>query len=397
MTNIINSDVIVIGAGAAGLFAASTSGARGRNTIVLDHAKKPGKKILISGGGRCNFTNYYVEPERYICKNPHFCKSALSQYTQWDFIALVDQYKISYHEKTLGQLFCDNSAKEIVSMLVSECEKNSVNFSYQTEILNIEKLDTGRFLVETNKANYQCDSLVIATGGLSMPKLGATPFAYKLAEQFGLAVLPTRAGLVPFTLQPELKDSLATVSGVSMPVSITANNVSFSEDMLITHRGLSGPSILQISSYWNSGDTISINLYPNGNFENLLNDAIESQPNLSLKNFLSTIFAKRFAEKFIDVNNFENLPIKQLNHQLKSLLVKSINSWEVKPSGTEGYRTAEVTLGGIDTDQLSSKTMEVKSVKGLYFIGESVDVTGWLGGYNFQWAWSSGWVAGRNA
>lgn len=390
-------DVIVIGAGAAGLMAASKSGERGRKTVVLDHAKQPGKKILISGGGRSNFTNYYIESEKFLCQNPHFCKSALSQYTQWDFISLVDQYKISYHEKSLGQLFCDDSAKDIVSMLVSECDKNSVEFSFQTEILNIETLECGQFLVKTNKSDYQCESLVIATGGLSMPKLGATPFAFKVAEQFGLKVLPTRAGLVPFTLQPELKESLAEVSGVSMPVSITANNVTFSEDMLITHRGLSGPSVLQISSYWDSGDTISINLFPNGNFEDLLKKTISTQPNITLKNFLSTIFAKRFAEKFIDFNSFENVPIKQLDHSQQNILIQSITNWQVNPAGTEGYRTAEVTLGGVDTDQISSKTMEVKSVKGLYFIGEALDVTGWLGGYNFQWAWSSGWVAGSNA
>jgi predicted Rossmann fold flavoprotein len=390
-------DVIVIGAGAAGLMAASKSGERGRKTVVLDHAKQPGKKILISGGGRSNFTNYYIESEKFLCKNPHFCKSALSQYTQWDFISLVDQYKISYHEKTLGQLFCDDSAKEIVSMLVSECNNNSVEFSFQTEILNIEKLACGQFLVKTNKSDYECESLVIATGGLSMPKLGATPFAYKIAEQFGLKVLPTRAGLVPFTLQPELKDSLAEVSGVSMPVSITANNVTFSEDMLITHRGLSGPSVLQISSYWDSGDTISIDLYPNGDFEVLLKEAIEAQPNLSLKNFLSTKFAKRFVEKFVDLNHLDNVPIKQLDHKKQSSLIENIHNWILKPAGTEGYRTAEVTLGGVDTDHVSSKTMEVKSVDGLYFIGEALDVTGWLGGYNFQWAWSSGWVAGNNA
>lgn len=390
-------DVVVIGAGAAGLFCASNSGARGRKTVVLDHAKKPGKKILISGGGRCNFTNYYIEPEKYLCKNPHFCKSALSQYTQWDFISLMDKYNISYHEKTIGQLFCDDSAKEVVSMLVNECEENAVDFSYQTEILNIEKLESGQFLIKTNKSDYECESLVIATGGLSMPKLGATPFAFKLAEQFGLNVLPTKAGLVPFTLQPELKDSLAEVSGVSMPVSITANNVTFSEDMLITHRGLSGPSVLQISSYWDSGDTISIDLYPNGDFESLLKETIEAQPNLSLKNFLSTIFAKRFAEKFIDLIHLDNTPIKQLDHKKQSNLIDSIHNWILKPSGTEGYRTAEVTLGGVDTDHISSKTMEVKGVDGLYFIGEALDVTGWLGGYNFQWAWSSGWVAGNNA
>lgn len=389
-------DAIVIGAGAAGLFCASSAAERGKTVLVLDHAKRPGKKILISGGGRCNFTNYYIEPEKYLCKNPHFCKSALSQFTQWDFISLVEKHAIKYHEKTLGQLFCNDSAKEIVSMLMSECENKSVQFKFQTEIIEVKKTDNNGFLVRTNNGDYQCESLVIATGGLSMPKLGATPFAYKVAEQFGLTVLPTRAGLVPFTLQPELKEKLADVSGISMPVSITANNVSFSEDILITHRGLSGPAVLQASSYWNSGDEISIDLFPNGSFEDALKEAIEKQPNLTLKNFLSGGFAKRFVEKFLELNCLENVPLKQLDHRKQSQLVHIIHNWRIKPSGTEGYRTAEVTLGGVDTDYFSSKTMECKSVKGLYIIGEALDVTGWLGGYNFQWAWSSGWVAGQN-
>lgn len=397
MANLLQTDVLIIGAGAAGLHSAATSAARGRKTLVLDHAKRPGKKILISGGGRCNFTNYYIEPEKYLCQNPHFCKSALSQYTQWDFIALVEQYKIAYHEKTLGQLFCDETAKDIVAMLMSECEKHQVDFGFSCDVLSVEKVATGGFIVNTNNGNYQCESLIIATGGLSMPKLGATPFAYKIAEQFDLSILPTSAGLVPFTLPPELKEPLAEVSGVSMPVNITVNNTSFSEDMLITHRGLSGPAVLQISSYWMPGDTVEINLLPTQSFQELLGEAITSQPNVTLKNLLSTLFAKRFVEKFITLIGLDNVPIKQLNHRQQADLVNAIHQWEVKPSGTEGYRTAEVTLGGIDTDQLSSKTMEVKSVKGLYFIGESVDVTGWLGGYNFQWAWSSGWVAGTNA
>ena len=387
-------DVIIIGAGAAGLMCAATAAGRGKKVLVLEHAKRPGKKILISGGGRCNFTNYYIEPEKYLCTNPHFVKSALSQYTQWDFIALVDKYSISYHEKTLGQLFCDDNAKDIVNLLMSECEQVNVSFKFEAEVISTEQADG--YVVTTNKGTFSADSLVIATGGLSMPKLGATPFAYKLAEQFGLKVLPTRAGLVPFTLPPELKTHLADVSGVSMPVSISANNTSFSEDMLITHRGLSGPAVLQISSYWQAGDNIHIDLLPSQNFADLLTQTIENQPNLSLKNLLATLFAKRFAEKFIDLIQFNNVPIKQLNHKQQQTLAEHIHHWTLKPSGTEGYRTAEVTLGGIDTDQLSSKTMEVKSVKGLYIIGEAMDVTGWLGGYNFQWAWSSGWVAGQS-
>ena len=389
--------MIVIGAGAAGLFCASTAGGRNRNTLLIDHAKRPGKKILISGGGRSNFTNYYIEPEKYLCQNPHFCKSALSQYTQWDFIALVERYNIKYHEKSLGQLFCDDSAKDLVAMLVAECEKNKVSFSYQTEIINISKAPQGGYSVTTNDNSYICESLVIATGGLSMPKLGATPFAYKIAEQFGLEILPTRAGLVPFTLPPSLKTPLAEVSGVSIPVEVSSTNKSFVEDMLITHRGLSGPSILQISSYWQPGEEVSINLYPHANFGQFLEESLASQANVSLKNLLATKFAKRFAETFIDLHKFDNVPIKQLNHKERARLVDLIHNWRIRPDGTEGYRTAEVTLGGVNTNHLSSKTMQVTTQPGLFFIGEAVDVTGWLGGYNFQWAWSSGYVAGVNA
>lgn len=387
-------DLIIIGAGAAGLQCAAVAGARGKRVLLIDHAKRPGKKILISGGGRCNFTNYYIEPEKYICKNPHFCKSALSQYTQWDFIALVEKYKIAYHEKTLGQLFCDDSAKEIVAMLVSECEANKVKFSFETEVHSLGKHENDDFIVNTTKGEFTSASLVIASGGLSMPKLGATPFAYKVAEQFNLEVLPTRAGLVPFTLPPELKDPLSLISGVSCPVSISTPQNAFKEDMLITHRGLSGPAILQISSYWEPGQSLSIDLFPNGNFEEVLNTAIRQQANVQLKNFLAGYFSKRFVETFLSLIQLDNVLLKQLIHKQREHLVNSIHSWKIKPSGTEGYRTAEVTLGGINTDQLSSKTMEVKTCPGLYFIGESVDVTGWLGGYNFQWAWSSGYCAG---
>ena len=393
---LLKFDVIVIGAGAAGLLCASTAASRGRKTLLIDHAKRPGKKILISGGGRCNFTNYYIEPEKYLCENPHFCKSALNQYTQWDFIALVERYKIKYHEKSLGQLFCDDSAKEIVAMLVAECETHKVKFAYQTDIQGVSHLENGEYSVSTIMQDYQCESLVIASGGLSMPKLGATPFAYKVAEQFGLKVLPTSAGLVPFTLPPELKTPLSAISGVSLAVEVSTSKKLFAEDMLITHRGLSGPSILQISSYWQPGEAVAINLYPQGDFAEVLEDALINQPNVTLKNLLSTIFAKRFSETFIDLNKFANSPIKQLVHTERSRLVELVHSWKIRPDGTEGYRTAEVTLGGLDTDHLSSKTMEVKSQPGLFFIGEAVDVTGWLGGYNFQWAWSSGFVAGSN-
>ncbi|QPG05783.1 NAD(P)/FAD-dependent oxidoreductase [Salinimonas marina] len=388
-------DVIVIGAGAAGLFCAAQAGQRGRNVEVLDHAKKVGRKILMSGGGRCNFTNMYTGPENFLSANPHYCKSALNQYTQWDFIGLVNDYNIAYHEKTLGQLFCDDSASQIVDLLLNECRKANATVTTRCEILQIEKHEEG-FYLNTSLGEYQCESLVIATGGLSMPKLGATPFGYKVAEQFGLNVLPTRAGLVPFTLPPELKEPLAAISGISQPVRTACNNTDFLEDLLITHRGLSGPAVLQISSYWEGGE-VSIDLSPQEDIHERLNTAKENQPNITLKTFLGTCFAKRLAETLIDVMAMPNVPLKQLNQKQLTDIARQLHHWQVKPSGTEGYRTAEVTLGGVNTDGLSSKTMEAKQVPGLFFIGEVVDVTGWLGGYNFQWAWSSGWVAGQHA
>ena len=389
----IQRDVIVIGAGAAGLFCAAQAGQRGRSVEVLDHAKKVGRKILMSGGGRCNFTNMYAAPENFLSENPHFCKSALSRYTQWDFIGLVNDYKIPYHEKTLGQLFCDDSASDIVSLLMSECKKGGVTVTTRCEITGVVKVDDG-YVVSTSLGQYQCESLVIATGGLSMPKLGATPFGYKVAEQFGLPVLPTRAGLVPFTLPPELKTPLAEISGVSQKVRAACGSTSFLEDMLITHRGLSGPAILQISSFW-EGQDVELDLSPEEDLRADILQARQSQPNQTLKTYLATRFARRLAETLIDVLSFDNVPLKQLNeHQLLSV-ADTLHTWKVRPSGTEGYRTAEVTLGGVDTNALSSKTMEARDVKGLYFIGEVVDVTGWLGGYNFQWAWSSAWVAAQ--
>lgn len=387
---------MIIGAGAAGLLCAANAGALGKRILLVDHAKRPGKKILISGGGRCNFTNYYIEPEKYLSKNPHFCKSALSQYTQWDFIALVEKHRIKYHEKTLGQLFCDNSAKDIVNMLVKECDEAKVDIRYQAEVSNLQQREQGGFSLAINSEKMICNSLVIASGGLSMPKLGATPFAYKIAEQFNLSVLPTRAGLVPFTLHTDLKEALEEISGVSLPVTVGNQRISFHEDMLFTHRGLSGPSILQISSYWQPGESISIDLYPNADFSEFLQKSIQNQPNQSLKNTLARIFAKRFADKFLDLQQIKDKPIKQLNHTEQKQLTELMHNWEIKPNGTEGYRTAEVTLGGLDTDQLSSKTMQVNTIPGLFFIGEAVDVTGWLGGYNFQWAWSSGYVAAQH-
>jgi len=390
-------DVVVVGAGAAGLMCASTAAKRGRSVLVLDHAKKPGRKILISGGGRCNFTNYEVTANEYLCSNPHFVKSALSQYTNWDFISLVSQYNIEFEEREHGQLFCFDSAKDIVSMLLSECEGKLVNFLYQQDVQHIEKHEQG-FSLKSNGVEITAESLVIATGGLSMPKLGATPFAYKVAEQFGLNILPTSAGLVPYTLHKEDKETLSSLSGIAVPSTITTeNNVTFKEALLFTHRGLSGPAVLQTSSYWSPGEKITINLIPNDDIEALLSNTLEKHPNQSLKITLATILPKRLVETLIDTDVLINKPLKQFNSKELSDTVHQLENWIIKPNGTEGYRTAEVTLGGIDTNHLSSKTMETKDVSGLYFVGECMDVSGWLGGYNFQWAWSSGYVAGMNA
>lgn len=390
----IKRDVIVLGAGAAGLFCAAQAGKRGRSVEVLDHAKKVGRKILMSGGGRCNFTNMYAAAENYICANPHFCKSALSRYSQWDFIALVAEYGIAYHEKTLGQLFCDNSAKDIVQMLLAECDKANARITTQCEILSINKIPAG-FELETSKGPYQCGSLVVATGGLSMPKLDATPFGYKLAQQFGLKVLPTHAGLVPFTLQDKDKQVLAALSGISLDAKASCNNSSFNENILFTHRGLSGPAVLQISSYWQAGQTVEFDLYPHADLHQQLQQHQQKSPDALLSTALSQHFPKRLVQTLLDYFQLDNKPLKQFQGKQLAQVAEAFHHWQIKPNGTEGYRTAEVTLGGVDTDYLSSKTMQAKDVEGLYFIGEVVDVTGWLGGYNFQWAWSSGWVAGQ--
>ena len=390
----IQKDVIVIGAGAAGLFCAAQAGKRGRAVAVLDHGKKVGRKILMSGGGRCNFTNMYAEPANFLSANPHFCKSALSRYTQWDFISLVSEYGIPYHEKTLGQLFCDNSASDIVDMLVRECDKAGAEIVTRCDILSVEKTGTG-YALSTSLGDYVCESLVIATGGLSMPKIGATPFGYKIAEQFGLKVLPTRAGLVPFTLHDKDKQALEALSGIAVDTSASCNDTSFREAMLFTHRGLSGPSMLQISSYWHPGDTLHIDLQPAMSAAEYLTAAQQDTPDAQLSTVLSKFYPKRLAQTFIDTLQWPNEPVKRLTHSQIAEIDNTLSDWQVTPNGTEGYRTAEVTLGGVDTDELSSKTMMSKKVEGLFFIGEVVDVTGWLGGYNFQWAWSSAWAAGQ--
>ncbi|WP_343858927.1 NAD(P)/FAD-dependent oxidoreductase [Aliiglaciecola litoralis] len=392
----INKDVIVVGAGAAGLFCAAEAAKRGRSVTVLDHAKRIGGKILMSGGGRCNFTNMYASAENFLSDNPHFCKSALSRYTQWDFVGLVSEYGIAYHEKTLGQLFCDNSAKDILNMLLKECDKAGATITTQCEITAITKRDDG-FELETSKGSYQCESLVIATGGLSMPKLGASPFGYKVAEQFGLSVKPTRAGLVPFTLHEQDKSVLADLSGISLDARASCNDTNFNENILFTHRGLSGPAVLQISSFWHPGQAVEFDLFPHGDLHQELTSAQVQSPDSQLATVLAKHYPKRYVQTALPYLGLENKPLKQYQGKQLQQVADAFHQWQLKPNGTEGYRTAEVTLGGVDTNQLSSKTMMAKDVEGLYFIGEVVDVTGWLGGYNFQWAWSSGWVAGQEA
>jgi len=395
-------DGVIIGAGAAGLFCAAQAGQMGLRVLLIDNGKKPGRKILMSGGGRCNFTNLYVEPAAYLSANPHFCKSALARYTQWDFIDLVNKHNIAWHEKTLGQLFCDDSAQQIVDMLVAECEKGNVTMRLRSEVLSIDRDEAG-YLLTLNGDSVRTPKLVIASGGLSMPGLGATPFGYKVAEQFGLKVLPTRAGLVPFTLHKPLLDALQVLSGVSVPSVVSAQDGTvFRENVLFTHRGLSGPAILQISSYWQPGEKVTINLLPDSDLDAFLNEQRDAHPNQSLKNTLAMQLPKRLIEILQQMGLIPDCTLKQLNLRQQEALVGLLTAWEVQPNGTEGYRTAEVTLGGVDTHALSSRTMEARDVPGLYFIGEVMDVTGWLGGYNFQWAWASAWacaqaLAGRKA
>lgn len=388
-------DVIIIGAGAAGLFCAAQAGQRGRRVLLLDNGKKPGRKILMSGGGRCNFTNLYTEPAAYLSHNPHFCKSALARYTQWDFIDLVNRHGIAWHEKTLGQLFCDDSAQQIVDLLLAECDKGNVTLRLRSEVLSVARDESG-YTLQLNGSTVQAEKLVIASGGLSMPGLGATPFGYKIAEQFGLSVFPTRAALVPFTLHKPLLEQLQTLSGVALETTIDAQDgTRFKEAMLFTHRGLSGPAVLQISSYWLPGEFVTIDLAPATPLEAFLTAQREAHPNLSLKNSLAKILPKRLVEVLQALKVVPDITLKQLNSKQQTELAQTLHAWRIQPNGTEGYRTAEVTLGGVDTTQLSSKTMEARAVPGLYFIGEVADVTGWLGGYNFQWAWSSAWACAQ--
>ncbi|MGO0999642.1 NAD(P)/FAD-dependent oxidoreductase [Lysobacter sp. CA196] len=388
-------DVLIVGGGAAGLMCALTAGRRGLRVVVIEHANKVGKKILMSGGGRCNFTNTGTTPANYLSGNPHFCKSALARYTPWDFIAMVERHRIAYHEKELGQLFCDVSSKLIVQMLVDECQAAGVRIEIGCAVERIvhNEGDSG-FRVHTARGGFAARSLVIASGGLSIPSMGASGFGYELAKRYGHTVLPTRAGLVPLTLSGKHQERLQELSGVALPVTASCNGQSFSNQMLITHRGISGPAILQISSYWQPGDDLRLDLLPGQDALEWLQTQQRERSAAELKTVLGEVVPRRFAQRLCEVW-LGNKPMKQYNLPELKQLAASLSEWPLIASGTEGYRTAEVTLGGVDTDELSSSTMQSKRVPGLYFIGEAIDVTGWLGGYNFQWAWASGHAAGQ--
>lgn len=392
-----NIDVLVIGAGAAGLMCAIEAGKRGRSVVVVDHSDKPAEKIRISGGGRCNFTNIHTSPENFISQNKRFCVSALKRYTQHDFVEMVNRHDIGWHEKTLGQLFCDESSFQIIDMLLDECDDAGVTIRMNTEISNILAREDGGFDVTTRTgAQWTCASLVVACGGLSIPKIGATGFGYQIARQFGLNIIPTRAALVPLTFDPDLRAQMGQLSGISVDAVVQCNKKQFREGLLFTHRGLSGPSILQISSYCDEGDGIVVNLNPEEDAFDVLKSAKAETPKQAVHTVLSRILPNRLAQMIAARHGLER-PIGETGDKALRKLAMDVNQWVVMPNGTEGYRTAEVTIGGVDTNELSSKTMECRKVPGLYFIGEVVDVTGHLGGFNFQWAWSSGWSAGQVA
>lgn len=394
-------DVIIIGGGASGLMCAASAGQRGRKVLVLDGSNKIGKKILMSGGGRCNFTNLFVEPENYLSANPHFCISALNRYTQWDFIALVEKHRIAYHERKHGQLFCNDSAKDILAMLLAECERTQqVTIQTHCQIEKIIPVNDGehRFHLNTSKGQFACQSLVIATGGLSIPTMGASAFGYEVAKQFGHQVLPTRAGLVPFTFTDNIKAVTERLSGLALDVTMTAkDSTSFHENLLFTHRGLSGPVALQLSNYWQLGETVAVNLLPQLEMTSWLKEQKQQHSKSLLRTQLTPLLSKNLVLELQNLHwpTYAETPFAEIPDSVLFTIAEALQAWQLKPSGTEGYRTAEVTLGGVDTRELSSKTMESKKQKGLYFIGEVVDVTGWLGGFNFQWAWSSGVAAGQ--
>jgi predicted Rossmann fold flavoprotein len=385
-------DAIIIGAGAAGMMCAIAAGQRGKKVLLLDRAERVGAKILISGGGRCNFTNLEVEPERFLSGNPHFCKSALSRYTQHDFIAMVERHRIAYHEKTLGQLFCDGSAREIVAMLLAECTAAGVEIRTGCRITEVAR--AGKFNIATSSGAFAAPVLVLACGGLSIPKLGATGLAYDIARHFGLAIVEPRPGLVPVRVEGEALKQSRALTGVSVDAMVSCRDAGFRENILFTHRGLSGPAILQISSYWHPGDSIEIDLMPEHEAERFLLDRKRTRPRAELKTVLAEVLPNRLAESIANAGS-ESAVIANLPDRRILEMAARLKRWQVQPSETEGWEKAEVTVGGIDTAGLSSRTMEAREVPGLYCIGEAVDVTGWLGGYNFQWAWSSGWCAGQ--
>ncbi|MDB3964414.1 NAD(P)/FAD-dependent oxidoreductase [Candidatus Pelagibacter sp.] len=391
----IQYDVIIVGAGAAGMMSAIEAGKRGRKVLLVDHYKKIGEKIRISGGGRCNFTNVHTNPNKFLSQNPKFVRSALSQYTQNDFINLINKYEIKFHEKKLGQLFCDHSAQQIVEMLLKECELANVTVLKEFIIKSVEK-DNDQYLVSTETEQYSSESLIVATGGLSVPKIGATSFGYEIAKKFDHNIIETLPALVPLTFSEKILEMCKELTGLSVEAIVSFNKVLFQEGMLFTHRGLSGPSILQISSYWKQGDNIKVNLSPKLNVYQLLEEKRKLNPKFDILNIVSEILPKRLAQIICNENNVSG-NISELSNKILKQLSENINSWLINPTGSEGYRTAEVTLGGVDTKELSSKTMMSNKHNNLFFIGEVMDVTGHLGGYNFQWAWSSGYVAGQYA
>ncbi|PPU29041.1 NAD(P)/FAD-dependent oxidoreductase [Xanthomonas arboricola] len=388
-------DVLVIGAGAAGLMSAFTAGRRGRQVLVIDHANKVGKKILMSGGGRCNFTNIGTTPGNFLSANRHFCKSALARYSPLDFVEMVERHGIAYHEKELGQLFCDISSKQIVRMLLDECEAAGVQVRTDCKVQSVQRGSDG-FSVETSQGRVQAQSLIVATGGLSIPSMGASGFGYALAQQFGHTLLPTRAGLVPLTLSGKHQERLQDLSGLALPVQAQCNGASFRNFMLVTHRGVSGPAILQISSYWQPGDDLRLDLLPGQDAAAWLRDQKNQRGATELRNVLADVLPRRFAQRLCEVW-LPDKPVRQLDPPQLQAAADLLAAFPLIASGTEGYRTAEVTLGGVDTNQVSSASMESRLVAGLYFVGEVLDVTGWLGGYNFQWAWASGHAAGSVA
>ena len=387
-------DVIILGAGGAGLMCGAAAGRRGRSVLILEHARRPGEKIRISGGGRCNFTNLHTAPANFLSQNPHFCISALAGFTPHDFIALVESHGIAYHEKARGQLFCDGSSQQIIAMLLEECRRAGTELQLATRILAVSR-GTDGFVVATDRGSHACRAVVVATGGLSIPKMGASDVGYRIARQFAIAVVPTRPALVPLTFDQMLRNELKELAGISVDATVSCGQARFSDALLFTHRGLSGPAILQISSYWREREPITVDLARHADVAAMLDRARREHPRQELATALVQVLPRRLAQKIAD-QSAAAIRLGDLSDRQRDAVAQSVQAWRVVPSGTEGYRTAEVTLGGVDTAELSSKTLEARSVPGLYFIGEVVDVTGHLGGFNFQWAWSSGHAAGQH-